>query len=240
MVIKNRNLFRLTRFILLKLPYLLRWLNNFRQPQKKILIIKIDAIGDYVLFRNFLEVIKADEKYKDHQIDLLGNVTWQELALWYDGPFISSSYFIKPETLYEGPLSVLKLGWKLFKANYSLVLQPSYTRNIINDGLAALTGTKNIIGFESDNEALTPKLKSKTDQFYSQRIPLPVPAYFEFDRTRYFFEQVLNKAIDITGPSFPAKKTGRQGVTIFLGAGNSKRGWQIVSHHQYEQDPLTL
>lgn len=226
MVIKNRNLFRLTRFILLKLPYLFRFFNKFRSPKNKLLIIKTEAIGDYVLFRNFLEVIRADEKYKDYEIDVLGNRLWQDIALWHDRPFVTAFHFTNPNELYESPLKVFKLGWQLFTANYSLVLQPSYTRNLINDGLAALTGITNITGFASDNEGITPKLKKKTDVFYNKLLVLPADAYFEFDRTRHFFEQVLNKPIDITGPHFAVKKLAKQGITLFLGAGNGKRGWQ--------------
>ncbi|NNU34464.1 hypothetical protein HK413_10640 [Mucilaginibacter sp. S1162] len=114
-----------------------------------------------MLFRNFLEVIRHAEKYKDYEIDLLGNTAWQDIALWYDKPFISNFFFTKPFDLYESPMQTFKLGWKLFSQSYSEVLQPSYTRNIITDGLAALTGTKNIVGFVSDTEALSPKQKQK-------------------------------------------------------------------------------
>jgi ADP-heptose:LPS heptosyltransferase len=232
MVIKKRNLFRLTRFILLKLPYLLRFINRFRTPNKRILIIKTDAIGDYVLFRNFLEVVKASEKFKDHEIDLLGNAVWQDIALWYDKPFVSGFRFVKPDDLYESPMQLLKLAWSFFRSNYDLVLQPSYSRTFIGDGLAGITGAINIIGFESDEERIAPKYKRKTDQFYSERLILPKPYYFEFDRTRYFFEQVLKHPVDLAGPHFPEKKTGKHGVTLFLGAGNTKRGWQTENFLQ--------
>ncbi len=232
MVIKKRNLFRLTRLVLLKLPYLLRFINKFRSPKKRILIIKTDAIGDYVLFRNFLEVVKASEKYKDHEIDLLGNVVWQDIALWYDKPFISNFRFVKPDDLYESPWQLLKLAMSFYGSNYNTVLQPSYSRTLIGDGLAAITGAVNIIGFESDTERIAPKYKRKTDRFYSELLVLPELYYFEFDRTRYFFEQVLKHPIDLAGPHFPEKISGRHGVTIFLGAGNTKRGWQTENFLQ--------
>src|SRR4051812_40638909 len=183
MVIKNRNLFRLTRIILLKLPYLLRFINKLYTPKKRLLIIKIDAIGDYVLFRNFLEVIKTSEKYKDYEKDLLGNVLWKDIALWYDKPFISRFRFVKPNDLYESPGKVFGLMLSLFNSHYDLVLQPTYTRTFIGDGLAAITGAKNIIGFESDHEGITPKYKRKTDKFYSEKLVLPQLYKFEFDRT---------------------------------------------------------
>jgi len=232
MVIKNRNLFRLTRFIFLKLPYFLRYVNKIFKPKKRLLIIKIDAIGDYVLFRNYLEVVRASQKFKDYEIDLIGNVTWKDIALWYDKPFISRFRFIKPDELYESPGKVFSLMLSLFNSRYELVLHPTYTRNFIGDGVAAITGATNIIGFESDNECIVPRYKIQTDKFYSQLLKLPKVLYFEFDRTRYFFEQVLQQTIDLTGPHFPAKDAGKQGVTVFLGAGNPKRGWRTENFAQ--------
>src|SRR5215217_992385 len=173
MVIKNRNLFRLTRFIFLKLPYFLRYVNKIFKPKKRLLIIKIDAIGDYVLFRNYLEVVRASQKFKDYEIDLIGNVTWKDIALWYDKPFISRFRFIKPDELYESPGKVFSLMLSLFNSRYELVLHPTYTRNFIGDGVAAITGATNIIGFESDNECIVPRYKIQTDKFYSQLLKLP-------------------------------------------------------------------
>ncbi|MDB5157788.1 MAG: lipopolysaccharide core biosynthesis protein, partial [Mucilaginibacter sp.] len=114
MDIQNRHLFRLTRFVLLKLPAFFRFLAKFRKPAKRLLLIKTDAIGDYVLFRNFIEILKRSEKYKDYQIDLLGNTIWRELNLAYDKQFLNEAYFINPKSYYEAPLKTLKQGWQLF------------------------------------------------------------------------------------------------------------------------------
>lgn len=228
MPIKNRNLFRLTRFILLKLPYILQVLAKFKKPAKKILIIKTDAIGDYILFRNFIEEVKKVAQFQDYQIDLIGNILWQDVALKYDKNFVFQFYFVNANDLYHQPLQVLKLAWKLFCQNYSLVLQPSYTRNFINDGLAALTAAKQIIGFEGDFEAITQKIKKKTDQFYTKKIVLPTSIYFEFDRTQFFFETVLKKQITLKGPSLPVESFTQNYVAFCLGAGNQKRSWEAT------------
>ena len=45
-----------------------------------LLIIRLDAIGDYLLFRNFLSVIRASRKYKDYEITLCGNIVWKDLS----------------------------------------------------------------------------------------------------------------------------------------------------------------
>ncbi len=226
MFIQYRNLFRATRFILLKLPSLLKFLARFRKTQNSLLVIKTDAIGDYILFRNFLEVLRSSQEYKNYKITLLGNELWQDIALKYDSDFVDHFIFIRKNDLYEQPLSTLKLGWRLFKNNYSVVLQPSYTRQLITDGLAALTAGRHIIGFESDNEGIVPRYKLKTDQFYTQKLTLPASSYFEFSRSAFFFETVLNCPVNVSSPYISVNKFINGGIVVFPGAGVSKRRWE--------------
>ncbi len=242
---KNRNLFRLTRLILLKLPYVFKFLSIFRKKEKKLLVIKLDEIGDYILFRNFLEVLKNSEKYKDYQIDLLGNELWKDIALTYDQSFIAKFYFINSSSLYDKPLKCLKLGWKLFNSNYEIVLQPTYTRTLIIDGLAALTAGKEIIGFESDNERIFQKYKRKTDKFYTQKLQLPSDIIFEFERSRYFFEQVFKTPIRLLKPNFPTTLSKNNHIVFFTGAGYVKREWGIdkflsLAEHILEHTDYTI
>ena len=222
----NRNLFRLSRFIFLKLPYVFRFFARFRHRQKRLLIIKADAIGDYILFRNFIELVKNSEKFKDHRIDLLGNELWQDIALTHDREFIDNFIFINLNDLYTTPLQTLKLGCRLFLNKYHTVLQPTHTRTLAGDGLAALTGSRNIIGFESDLEGIDPRYKVKTDKFYSRQFQYPENVYFEFDRTKFFFETVLGRQLIIQKPCLRIEKTTKNGIIVFPGAGVSKRSWE--------------
>ena len=224
--IENRNLYRLTRFVIFKISFLFRLFAIFRKDEKRLLIIKTDAIGDYILFRNFIEVLKASEKYKGYQVDLLGNLVWQDLALKLDAAFINEFLFIKPLDLYEAPLKTLKLGWRLLKRNYEAVLCPAYTRTFINDGIAALTAAKQIIGFDGDTELIYAKYKKRTDKFYTQKLSLPASVYFEFDRNRFFFENILDLRIALPGPFIKNDNRFRNGITIFPGAGTVKRSWE--------------
>ncbi|MDP9078041.1 MAG: hypothetical protein M3O71_11490 [Bacteroidota bacterium] len=225
MLIKNRNLFRLTRFILLKLPLLFRFFARFRKPQKRLLIIKTDAIGDYILFRNFIEITKLSDTYKGYRIDVLGNVLWRDIALKYDKAFVDEFIFIKANLLYDAPLQTLKLGWQLFTNNYEVTLQPAYTRTFINDGLAGLTAAKQIVGFESNNEGIDIRYKKETDRFYTWLLTLPADVYFEFDRSRFFFKRVLNTEVLLATTNIPVKQVAKQGIIIFPGAGVIKREW---------------
>ena len=51
---------------------------------KCVLIVRLDAIGDYVLWRNCLRFLRNSEKYKDAHLTVLGNPAWKDLAETFD------------------------------------------------------------------------------------------------------------------------------------------------------------
>lgn len=224
---KNRNLFRLSRFILLRIPFILQFLSKRRKADKKILIICNDAIGDYILCRNFIEVVRNSKKFSGYQLVLLGNKTWEDLAIAYDSQFIDEFIFIKPEDFYHDPVGTGKLARKLYKQRFETVLVPCSTRRLLNDGLAGNTCAKHIIGYISDHEAIFPKYKKHTDKFYSRLIDLPADIFFEFDRNKFFFESVLEEAILIDKPVLPLEKTRENHIIIAPGSGRKERNWEF-------------
>ena len=52
--------------------------------QKKVLIVRLDGIGDYVLFRNVLRFIRNSDKYHNAELTVLGNPIWRDLAESFD------------------------------------------------------------------------------------------------------------------------------------------------------------
>lgn len=226
MQIKNRNYFRLTRFIILRLPPVFKFFSRFRLPSKRILVVKTDAIGDYILFRNFIEAVKKSRDFQDLKIDLIGNEAWAEMAVTFDADFIANFYFVAPDSLYERPGKMVELGWRLFKNKYQLVLHPTFARTLIGDGLATLAAGKETIAFAGDAERIDPKYKKITDRRYDTLLSLPPDINFEFDRNKFFFGQLLQAEIAIKGPKLPVTLSKRSGVVIFPGAGVSKRCWE--------------
>jgi len=226
MQISNRNLFRITRFLIFRLPPLFRFIAKFRTPKKRLLIIKTDAIGDYILFRNFIEVVGNSELFKDYEIHFLGNVLWQDLAQQYDQQFVNGFIFINSEALYDAPIRTFKLGVRLFVNNYAAVLHPTFSRTFITTGMATLTGAKKIIGFSGNTERIREDYKRKTDKFYTQLLDLPPTIYSEFERSRFFFETVLGQPIPINGPELPVEVSNKNGIVIFPGSGVVKRSWE--------------
>ena len=51
---------------------------------KKVLIVRLDAIGDYILWRNCLRFIRISRKYRNAHLTVLGNPAWRSLAEAFD------------------------------------------------------------------------------------------------------------------------------------------------------------
>lgn len=221
----SRNKFRLTRFILLKLSWILKCFAKFRRAKTRILIIKLDAIGDYILFRNFLQFLHKSDRFKGYEIELLGNHIWKDIALKYDDPFVSKFHFIEEKPLYQKPGSVLRLGWMLFRKNYEVVLQSTYSRTLMGNGLAGLAASKQTIAYDSSDE-LYPEYKKQADKLYSSLLKLPKEAFHEFHRNQNFFKEVTNERTSFTTPTLPVTGNERDIILIFPGSSVHKRNWE--------------
>ena len=51
---------------------------------RRVLLVRLDAIGDYILFRNVLRFIRHSAAYRDAHITMLGNPSWRNLSETFD------------------------------------------------------------------------------------------------------------------------------------------------------------
>lgn len=51
---------------------------------RRVLIAKLDAIGDYILFRNVLPFVRTSARYRDAHVAVFGNPAWRTLAEAFD------------------------------------------------------------------------------------------------------------------------------------------------------------
>ena len=86
-----RHLYHLIKNLLLDKQVIV---NHKLYNEKTLLLIKTEAIGDYILFRNFIEQVKKSERFAGYRIILVGNELWKEMALAYDSPYVDDFIWI--------------------------------------------------------------------------------------------------------------------------------------------------
>jgi ADP-heptose:LPS heptosyltransferase len=100
-----------------------------KSGQKAILLIRLDAIGDYILFRNFIEVLSQSEKYKGYRITLLGNQIWKSIATEFDRKYIDRFIWLDVKRFGKDYLYRYYCLKEITSIKYEIVINPEYSRN---------------------------------------------------------------------------------------------------------------
>ncbi|WP_163566154.1 glycosyltransferase family 9 protein [Helicobacter suis] len=220
--------------------WVLRKIKKPRIRPKTLLLIKLDAIGDYVLFRNFLQPLR--EAYAGYEITFLCNADFLEIVHAYDRFCVDHiipvdmrnwywmhALFYRPKVLYL-----------LNKQGYEIVIVPTYHRFPYRDDyLVRLIHAQHKIG--SKGLELTRQWHEATeklrpcDMAYTTLLDTTPEELFEFERNKEFFSQLLQRPlteIQLHLHALPANTSLSLPMSygvFFLGASDPRRKWALAS-----------
>lgn len=209
------------------------WENQLQQPEpyqaqgKKLLIIRLDDIGDYILFRNSLAVYKQSEKWKDHHITLLGNEAWKQLFESFDAATTDNAIWLNKRKYLDDASYRVAIWAQLRRECFETVICPSCTRPLLLDDLCALaTGAANKIA--AANTYPFKSWNNLSDNLYTK---LFVP------QNRFMYEMFFNNQFAnwCCGTNISFQRTEliykgspiKQGnyIVCFIGASSRSKRW---------------
>ncbi len=202
---------------------------------KSILIIRLDAIGDYILFRNFIKILKENERYKDYKITLVGNIKWKELAEYLDSDYIEKFIWVDVIKFQKNLFyRYLKLK-EITSSAYEIIINPVWSRTYDMDCIVKVVNAKEKIGFKGDLSNINPLIKKISDKYYTYLIDGRNTIVFEFYRNKEFFEKLLGHEIKIKKPLIEKKITSQRFkelkdlnyCVLFIGASADFKKWGI-------------
>lgn len=214
-------------------------LDFFIKPSNKIrgkslLLIKLDAIGDYILFRNYIEILKKSDRYRDYKITLLGNSIWKSISDELDSEFIDKFIWVDRKK-FEKDYKYRYLKFQEIVSNgYEVVLSPVYSREFFYaDNIVKLINANEKIGSSGELSNIKKWQKNISDHYYDTLIDAKDEIIFEFDRNKEFFENLLKTKLDIKKPyiKLPVQELSfevpKNYAILFIGASASFRKWSI-------------
>lgn len=230
--IKNKIKTSLVMFSLFIVRIILIFKRQVVKNEKRLLIVKLDAIGDYILFRNFLEILKNSDKYKDYKITFCGNEKIKNLAEWLDGRYVDEFIWIDRKKIFNNPLYLRKIILKVC-GRFLVAIQAAYSRESIGDILIKFSSADERIGFFGDISNISRQEKNRTDKWYTQLINMPENIIFEFYKNKYFFSQIINQNLIIKKPFINIKNLSIDDsvtlpdnfILLFPGAQQNFRKW---------------
>lgn len=196
-------------------------------PKKRILVIKKDAIGDYVIFRNFLGEINNSDKFSDHELYVLSSSRLAGIIKDLDKDIVKEVIVFPPDTMgsVEREISFYK---RLNAYRFSHVIHPTYSPDSASQHLVSFINAPVRIGFSGDTTNQTETDKVNFEKFYTRLIVTQDPFQHEFERNAFFFRAVLEKEIPFQKPFInvsPGSVT--KSVLICPAAQQQFRAWSL-------------
>ena len=234
-------LLQLRAIVLQPIDFIVSWLHLFGASQikneshknKNLLIVRLDAIGDYIIFRNFIELIKKDGRYKGYKITLCGNIIWKDLSESFDSTYIDNFIWIDRKKFFsiKNICYRYNLLRKINEEKFDVAIQPVFLREFhFGEAIMRVCRAREKIGIKGNTELMYYWEKKLVNLPYTKLIDTGNKNLFEFYKNKIFFEKVMETAVDIQKPFFNIQKEKNIDIpepyiVIFPGASRKSREW---------------
>lgn len=200
------------------------------QPRNnRLLVIRLDDIGDYLLFRNQLAMYKRSARWGAHAITLLGNSSWKKIFTAYDGDAVDEVIWVDKGEYLSSASYRWQIWARLRELGFETVIAPSRTRPLLLDDLCRLAAAPTH-SIASANSYVHPGWNRVSDDLYQELfVPLD-PGAHEFDFNGRF--AAWSCGVQFSGgrpllelpPDVPDADAGTE-LICFVGANTRSRRW---------------
>ncbi len=196
-------------------------------PAKKVLIIRLDDIGDYLLFRNSFAAYKTSSRWAGYEFTLLGFSLWQDLFNTADQHCVDSTIWINKKDYFSNPQYRWELWLQLRSAGFATVICPSRVRPLLLDDMCMLAaGAPLNIGCKNDFNQK--EWNAVSDKLY-QELFSDGKLNHEFQYNVAFASWCCHTQLTMQRPSFPVPALpapgGKPYIVCFIGASFQSRRW---------------
>lgn len=197
-----------------------------------VCVIRPDGIGDYILFRPFLPLVRA--MFPGMRLTLCANAVWVALSMRHDAGLVDDWVAVDRGRLKTDRDYAAHLFAKLRAEGFDVALNPLHSRDYISD---ILTFATRAARRETPQGDLTnqPRLQwMVTGMLYTARHTSLPSDHFEMYRTHAFLEGVAGGPLAFPPVAWPADDAttaaARPFVVFSLGASVPVKRWPATHH----------
>lgn len=203
-----------------------------REGRVKILVVRLDSIGDFVLWLDAASALRERYPATKYEITLLGNDVWTDLAARL--PQFDRVVTVNRAAFVRNPVYRFTLLAKLRNEGYATVIDPRYSRELLfSAAIAKVSGAPERIGFEGDHANISPAHRVMSDRWYTRLIPAARRPMMELDRNAEFTRGLGVAGFTASLPRLDIAARAPEGLAatgyfvVCPGAGWSGRMWPI-------------
>ena len=197
-----------------------------KEFSNKILVLRLDDIGDYILFRQVLPVLNKHCAEKNLKLTLCGNIAWKPLFESLDAQYVSETIWINKKEwvkqMYRN--DVYKT---IATGSYGIVLNCEYSRNqSLNDLIAYASQAPERYAWSGELNQNSGFLRSLNAGVYTHEFT-DNQYLFESERNVLFVEQWMHKKIPYCKNLLIDQQIKENKIMLFSGASKQSKRWSV-------------
>lgn len=199
---------------------------------ERTLIVRVDEIGDYMLWRPFLAEMAAHARQQG-TVHFCGNRSWKNLFDTLDQEQVDETYWLDKIRFKKDMVYRYRFLRSVYRQGYTTVINPSFSRDKrYDDAITAAAKAPVTWGMVANTEAMRAYEYGYDKAVYTHLFNHTAKPVFEFYRNRLFSEfvtgrrsEIMNTRID-TDILPPAKQQLPENYFIvFPGSRSATRIW---------------
>lgn len=200
--------------------------------RRRVLVVRLDAIGDFVLWLDAAAVVRELFPKERCEITLLGNQVWTELAQAVG--LFDRVWSLDRRRFVLDPRYRLRVLRAIREAGFDVVLHPTYSRDFLwGDSVLHASGARERIGFDGDRHLQTVWSARTSSRWYTRLVEsAPGPA-MELIRNAQFVralgaERFRAGRPRLTGMALaPTAQLPDRFYVLFPGASKALKQWPL-------------
>lgn len=194
---------RLVRSVLAYFRYLLLF-QEAAQPllkpdEKFYLWIRLDEIGDYILWRNFLPLLH--QVWPEKKMILCGNIAWKQLWEALDAQLAADCVWVNKTTWQQNPEYRKEIIRKIRQYNPELTINSTYSRSFyLDDYIVYHTNSPKRIGVNGDLSSNFSWQNAISRTWYTEFLSPPDNIRFDFFRNQWLIDKIAHIKLPINRP----------------------------------------
>jgi ADP-heptose:LPS heptosyltransferase len=204
-------------------------LENSRQSLAEILVVRVDGIGDFVLFLDAARKLREIFPANRFRITLLGNQLWTSLARGQS--CFDEIWDLSPTRFAFDLVYRYRVLTRVRRAGFSVLLNPTFSRDLLwADAIARSSGCEQRIGFFGDLYKITSLARSLSARWYTRLITGIEPETNELQKSQAFVEALTTKVASVEVPRLDVMDPVPSGLPVYFyvlcpGSGDSLKRW---------------
>ncbi|MBN2374687.1 glycosyltransferase family 9 protein [bacterium] len=199
--------------------------------ENSVLIVRLDAIGDFILWLGAAKELRRLYPEGRHKITLLANTAWSSLAGGL--PYWDEVWAFDRSKFLCNPVYRMRMLKRIQSAGFETVIHPAFSRDFFAaDSAVHASSAREKIGFTGDISNIKPYQKRISDGWYTRLIHASPYPLMELRRNAEFVRGITSNGfraglpvIDIEN-SKPALDLSQEFYILFPGASWRKRMWR--------------